>query len=143
MNAVTSEKRIELRVLANPLPGYMWWARLEAVGSPRGTTVTNIASNPWEDSPGDVMFVKTANTSDCFRGLVSVLAADDAEGGIPAEVIDDVDVLGLEGWQADFAKFCWVRDEFTFPILGPDFIEGRIPLRPGTQNVVAARTSGC
>ena len=23
----------------------------------------------------------------------------------------------------DFAKFCWVRDESTFPILGPDFID--------------------
>jgi hypothetical protein len=117
------EKRIELRVLANPLPGYMWWARLEAIASLGGTTITNIFGNGYEDSPGDVMFVRTASTSDCFRGLVSVLAADDAEGGIPAEVIDDVDVLGLEGWQADFAKFCWVRDESTSAILGRDFID--------------------
>jgi len=123
MNAGTSEKRIELQVLANPAPGYLWWARLEAIASLGGTTITNIFGNGYEDSPGDVMFVRTASTSDCFRGLVSVLAADDAEGGIPAEVIDDVRVLGLEGWQADFATFCWVRDESTFAILGRDFVD--------------------
>ena len=123
MNARTRKKRIELRVLANPAPGSMWWSRLEAVASPRGTTITNTVGEGWEASAGDVMFVRTASTSDCFRGLISVLAADDAEGGIPAGVIDEVRVVGLEGWQADFAKFCWVRDESAFAILGRDFVD--------------------
>jgi hypothetical protein len=44
-------------------------------------------------------------------------------GGIPAEVIDEVRVLGLEGWRADFAKFCWVRDESAYAVLGRDFVD--------------------
>ena len=122
MDAEAIEKRIELAVLTSNAPGSMWWSRLEAVASPRGTTITDIVGDGWEDSPGEVMLVRTASTSDCFRGLVSVLAADDTEGGIPANVIDEVRVLGLEGWQADFAKFCWVRDD-TFALLGRDFVD--------------------
>ena len=118
-------KRIELAVLANTAPGSTWWSRLEVVASRGATTITNIVGEGCEDSPGEVTLVRTASTSDCFRGLVSLLTADDAEGGIPAAVIGEVRVVGLEGWKADFSMFCWVRDGDNFPPLGRDFVRFR------------------
>ena len=102
-------KRIELAVSANTAPGFMWWSRLEGVASRGGTTITNIVGKGWKDPPGEVMLVRTANTSDCFRGLVSLLTADDAEGGIPAEVIEEVRVFGLvrDGVLSQHAVLPW------------------------------------
>ena len=123
MDVDEREKRIELAMLANPAPGLRLWSRLEAVASGGVTTITDTVGEGWEDSPGEVILAKSASTSDCFRGLVSLLTAENAEGGIPARVIDDVRVFGLEGWRADFAKFCWVRDEDNFTLLGRDFVD--------------------
>jgi hypothetical protein len=123
MDVDKREERIELAVSSSFAPGLTWWSRLEAVASGGVTTITDTVGEGWEDSPGEVRSVRTASTSDCFRGLVSLLTADDAEGGIPVGVIDDVRVFGLEGWKADFAKFCWVRDEENFPLLGRDFVD--------------------
>jgi len=106
-------KRIELAVSANTAPGFMWWSRLEGVASRGGTTITNIVGKGWKDPPGEVMLVRTANTSDCFRGLVSLLTADDAEGGIPAEVIEEVRVFGLvrDGVLSQHAVLPWEDGE--------------------------------
>jgi hypothetical protein len=116
------DHEIELSVMSNDAPGRMWWSRVTAVATSAGTTVTDtVADNPQYSWP-EVMLVRTTPEPDCFRGLVSVLA-DDADGGIPASVIDDVCAFGLEGWRADFAKFCWVRDYQDYPLLGRDFVD--------------------
>ena len=106
-------KRIELAVSANTAPGFMRWSRLEGVASRGGTTITNIVGKGWKDPPGEVMLVRTANTSDCFRGLVSLLTADDAECGIPAEVIEEVRVFGLvrDGVLSQHAVLPWEDGE--------------------------------
>jgi hypothetical protein len=117
-----SPRRIELYVMADYPPGSYSWSRVEAAASTSdGTTVTYICGDQ-NDKKGQVLYAVKEETSDCFRGLVSALTDDDAEGGIDASALDHVKVTWLDGWKADFAKFCWVCDsEFDAP-LALDFI---------------------
>jgi hypothetical protein len=111
-----SEVRMKLSVVFNGAPGGQWWAQLEAVSSGEGTTLTDTGGEGRLGDNGEVYLVRHESSSDCFRALVSALTAEDAEGGIPAAALGEVIVEGLTGWRADFAQFCWVRDDDFQPL---------------------------
>jgi hypothetical protein len=121
MELIEPGQRIQLRVMMSYLPGSTWWSQVDATSTPNGTVVTH-SGGDWQDPVGQINYVTKKDDRDCFRALVSALTSDQAQGGIPADALVYVDVRGVDGWKADFAEFCWVRDEQFSAQYARDFV---------------------